>query len=129
VPVVSEDPKPYYPYPAIYCTSEDSSWSDISTTTSYQERNIFETHCPEGAYIEKVGSKVFIITHLPGLKVPSEPTKLLGTTPGDTLTTQTTRLLSTSPTTTGSSLKLNREHLRKKLPRSFKPTPSQRKKT
>jgi hypothetical protein len=70
VPVVSEDPKPYYPYPAIYCTSEDSSWSDISTTTPYQERNIFETHCPEGAYIEKAGSGVFIITYLPGLKSP-----------------------------------------------------------
>jgi hypothetical protein len=70
VPFVSEDPKPYYPYPAIYCTSEDSSWSDISTTTPYQERNIFETHCPEGAYIEKAGSGVFIITYLPGLKSP-----------------------------------------------------------
>jgi hypothetical protein len=70
VPVVSEDPKPYYPYPAIYCTSEDSSWSDISTTTPYQERNIFATHCPEGAYIEKAGSGVFIITYLPGLKSP-----------------------------------------------------------
>jgi hypothetical protein len=71
VPVVSEDPKPYYPYPAIYCTSEDSSWSDISTTTPYQERNIiFETHCPEGAYIEKAGSRVFIITYLLGLKSP-----------------------------------------------------------
>jgi hypothetical protein len=70
VSIVSEDPKPYYPYPAIYCTSEDSSWSDISATTSYQERNIFETHCPEGAYIEKVGSKVFIITYLPGLRSP-----------------------------------------------------------
>jgi hypothetical protein len=65
VPVVSEDPKPYYP--AIYCTSEDSSWSDTSTATPYQERNIFETHCPEGTYIEKVGSGVFIITYLPGL--------------------------------------------------------------
>jgi hypothetical protein len=31
------------------------------------------------------------------LRVPSEPTKLLGTTPGDTLTTQTTRLLSNKP--------------------------------
>jgi hypothetical protein len=68
VPVVSEDPKPYYP--AIYCTSEDSSWSDTSTATPYQERNIFETHCPEGTYIEKVGSGVFIITYLPGLKSP-----------------------------------------------------------
>jgi len=68
VPVVSEDPKPYYP--AIYCTSEDSSWSDTSTTTPYLERNIFETHCPEGTYIEKVGSGVFIITYLPGLKNP-----------------------------------------------------------
>jgi len=72
VPVVSEDPKPYYPYPTIYCTSEDSSWtdSDTSTATPYQERNIFETHCPEGAYIEKAGSAVFIITYLPGLKSP-----------------------------------------------------------
>jgi len=68
VPVVSEDPKPYYP--AIYCTSEDSSWSETSTATPYQERNIFETHCPEGTYIEKVGSRVFIITYLPGLKSP-----------------------------------------------------------
>jgi hypothetical protein len=68
VPVVSEDPKPYYP--AIYCTSEDSSWSDTSTTTPCLERNIFETHCPEGTYIEKVGSGVFIITYLPGLKHP-----------------------------------------------------------
>jgi hypothetical protein len=70
VPVVSEDPKLYYPYPAIYGTSEDSSWSDISTTTPYQERNIFKTHCPEGAYIEKAGRGVFIITYLPGLKSP-----------------------------------------------------------
>jgi hypothetical protein len=70
VPVASEDPKPYYPYPVIYCTSEDSSWCDISTTTPHQERNIFETHCPEGTYIEKVGSGVFIITYLPGLKSP-----------------------------------------------------------
>jgi len=72
VPVVSEDPKPYYPYPTIYCTSEDSSWtdSDTSTATPYQERNIFETHCPEGAYIEKAGSAVFIITYLPGLMSP-----------------------------------------------------------
>ena len=55
MPVVSEDPKPYYPYPTIYCTSDDSSWtdSDTSTATPYQERNIFEAHCPEGAYIEK----------------------------------------------------------------------------
>jgi hypothetical protein len=68
VPFVLEDPKPYYP--AIYCTSEDSSWSDTSTATPYQERNIFETHCPEGTYIEKVGSGVFIITYLPGLKSP-----------------------------------------------------------
>jgi hypothetical protein len=68
VPVVSEDPKPYYP--AIYCTSVDSSWSDTSTATPYQERNIFETHCPEGTYIEKVDSGVFIITYLPGLKSP-----------------------------------------------------------
>ena len=67
MPDVSEDPKPYYPYPTIYCTSEDSSWteSDTSTSTPYQERNIFETHFPEGAYIEKAGSAVFIITYLP----------------------------------------------------------------
>jgi hypothetical protein len=43
---------------------------DTSTTTPYLERNIFETHCPEGTYIEKVGSGVFIITYLPGLKHP-----------------------------------------------------------
>jgi hypothetical protein len=127
VPVVSEDPKPYYP--AIYCTSEDSSWSDTSTATPNQERNIFETHCPEGTYIEKVGSGVFIITYLPGLKSPIRSYKLLGTTPGGTLRTQITRLLSTSLTITGSSLKLNREHLRKKLPGSFKPTPTQGRRT
>jgi hypothetical protein len=45
-------------------------WAVCSHTTPYQERNIFETHCPEGACIEKVGSKVFIITHLPGLRSP-----------------------------------------------------------
>jgi len=77
VPVASEDPKPYYPYPVIYCTSEDSSWCDISTTTPHQERNIFETHCPEGAYIEKAGSAVFIITYLPGLKSPIRAYKTL----------------------------------------------------
>ena len=71
MPVVSEDPKPYHPYPTIYCTSEDSSWtSDTSTATPYQERNIFETHYPEGTYIEKAGSAVFLITYLPGLKSP-----------------------------------------------------------
>jgi hypothetical protein len=72
--------------------------------------------------VESSSSLIFL-----ALKVPSEPTKLLGTNPGDTLTTQTTRLLSTSLTTTGSSLKQSREHLRKRLQRSFKPTPSQRK--
>jgi hypothetical protein len=68
--------------------------------------------------VESSSSLIFL-----AFRNPSEPIKLLGTTPGDTLTTQTTRLLSTSPTTTGFSLKLNREHLWKKLPRSFKPTP------
>jgi len=67
VPVVSEDPKPYYP--AIYCTSEEGSWSDTSTTSPYQER-IFKAHCPEGTYIEVGPSKVFIITYLPGLRNP-----------------------------------------------------------
>ena len=71
MPVVSEDPKPYHPYPTIYGTSEDSSWtSDTSTATPYQERNIFETHFPEGTYIEKAGSAVFLITYLPGSKTP-----------------------------------------------------------
>ncbi len=30
----------------------------------------FETHYPEGTYIEKAGSAVFLITYLPGLKTP-----------------------------------------------------------
>ncbi len=73
MPVVSEDPKPYYP--AIYCTSEEGSWSDTSTTSPYQER-IFKAHCPERNYIEEGPSKVFIITYLPALGAPSEPTNL-----------------------------------------------------
>ncbi len=48
----------------------DKWYKHTSTSTPYQERNIFETHCPEGAYIEKAGSAVFIITYLPGLKSP-----------------------------------------------------------
>jgi len=53
VPVVSEDPIHHHPYPTIYSSSEDSGWSsDTSTATPYQERNIFETHYPEGTYIE-----------------------------------------------------------------------------
>ncbi|MFN9979070.1 MAG: hypothetical protein ACK53Y_04110, partial [bacterium] len=40
------------------------------TATPYQERNIFETHYPEGTYIEKAGSAVFNIIYLPGLKGP-----------------------------------------------------------
>jgi hypothetical protein len=68
VPVVTEDPKPYYP--ASDYSSEEESWSDATTTTPYEEKNIFKTHCPEGAYIEKGGDKVFIITYLPGLRSP-----------------------------------------------------------
>ena len=73
MPVVSEEPIPihHHPYHTNYSSSEDSGWSsDTSTATPYQERNIFETHCPEGAYIEKAGSAVFIIIYLPGLKSP-----------------------------------------------------------
>jgi len=44
------------------------SWSDTTTTTPYQERNIYKTHCPEGTYREVAGDKVFIITYLPGLR-------------------------------------------------------------
>jgi hypothetical protein len=68
VPVVTEDPKPYYP--ASDYSSEEESWSDTTTTTPYEEKNIFKTHFPEGAYIEKGGDKVFIITYLPGLRSP-----------------------------------------------------------
>jgi hypothetical protein len=68
VPVVTEDPKPHYP--AIDYSSEEESWSDTTTTTPYQERNIYKTHCPEGAYREVAGDKVFIITYLPGLRSP-----------------------------------------------------------
>ena len=71
MPVVSEDPIHHHPYPTIYSSSEDSGWSsDTSTATPYQERNIFETHYPEGTYIETAGSAVFLITYLPGLKTP-----------------------------------------------------------
>ena len=71
MPVVSEDPIHHHPYPTIYSSSEDSGWSsDTSTATPYQERNIFETHYPEGTYIETAGSAVFLITYLPGLKSP-----------------------------------------------------------
>jgi hypothetical protein len=68
VPVVTEDPKPHYP--AIDYSSEEESWSDTTTTIPYQERNIYKTHCPEGAYREVAGDKVFIITYLPGLRNP-----------------------------------------------------------
>jgi hypothetical protein len=68
VPVVSEDPRPYYP--AIDYSSEEESWSDTSTTTPYQERNIYKTHCPEGTYREVAGDRIFIFTYLPGLRNP-----------------------------------------------------------
>jgi hypothetical protein len=68
VPVVTEDPKPHYP--ATDYSSEEESWSDTTTTTPYQEKNIFKIHCPEGAYIEVGGDKVFIVTYLPGLRNP-----------------------------------------------------------
>jgi hypothetical protein len=68
VPVVSEDPRPYYP--TTDYSSEEGSWSDISTTTPYQERNIYKTAHPEGAYRELAGDKVFIFTYIPGLRDP-----------------------------------------------------------
>jgi hypothetical protein len=68
VPVVSEDPRPYYP--AIDYSSEEESWSDTSTATPYQERNIYKTHCPDGTYREVAGDRVFIFTHLLGLRSP-----------------------------------------------------------
>jgi len=68
VPVVSEDPRPYYP--TTDYSSEEGSWSDISTTTPYQERNIYMTAAPEGTYRELVGDRDFIFTYIPGLRNP-----------------------------------------------------------
>jgi hypothetical protein len=68
VPVVSEDPRPYYP--TTDYSSEERSWSDISTTTPYQERNIFKTFAPEGTYRELAKCRDFIFTYIPGLRNP-----------------------------------------------------------
>jgi hypothetical protein len=68
VPVVSEDPRPYYP--TTDYSSEEGSWSDTSTVTPYQERNIFKIFAPEGTYREVGKCRDFIFTYLPGLRNP-----------------------------------------------------------
>jgi len=62
VPVVSEDPRPYYP--TTDYSSEEGSWSDISTTTPYQERNIYKTTAPEETYRELAGDRDFIFVSI-----------------------------------------------------------------
>jgi hypothetical protein len=68
VPVVYEGPRPYYP--TTDYSSEEGSWSDVSTTTPYQQRNIFKTFAPEGTCREVAKYRAFIFSYFPGLKNP-----------------------------------------------------------
>ena len=68
MPVFSEDPRPYYP--TTDYSSEEGSWSDTSTATPYQERNIYKTHYPEGTYREVAGDRDYIFTDIPSLRNP-----------------------------------------------------------